>query len=126
MTIDERGFLDLEVVASEAIGIGNPGDLEVRVYGSKLLVSSSLYNALEASSINLFRASDLFLFFQEAPDEIGGVLGWNQGYVRYAHWQLAHQLSGHIAAEYISFPQRDPEEPLPELSYVVSGRRERQ
>ena len=65
MAIDERGFLDLEVVASEAIGIGNPGDLEVRVYGSTLLISSSLYNALEASSINLFRASDLFLFLQE-------------------------------------------------------------
>mgnify|MGYP001566819050 CR=1 FL=1 len=114
------------MVASEAVTVGNPGDLGVRTYGSSLLVPSSLYNALAANALVLTVASDFFLFFQEKPHELAGILGWTFGSVRRAHWELGHQLRGHIADEYISLPQRDVEEPLPDLLYVVPNRRWKQ
>lgn len=115
-------FHDMLLVSSDAVFLGNPGDFGVRLYGEYLLFPREANEALRKKRIRLLTVGDLFQYLDDSPQKIARALAWNIGYVRQAHWSLAHIVQGKIEPSLISFPQKTEDEPLPDLAYVSNAK----
>ena len=107
--------IDLQVSPSEAVFGGLPGRLEAKVCGKELLLPTDTYNRLQNIG-SLHKATDLFLFFEQAPEDIAHHLGWAPRHVYLAHWYLADLLQHHLPEGQISYPPQ-MKGPLPNLEY---------
>ncbi len=108
--------LDLRVSPSEAVFVSClPGRLEVKVCGNELLLSKDTYNRLQHIG-SLHKATDLFLFFEQAAEDVAYHMDWAPQHVYLAHWYLADLLQHHLPEGQISYPPR-MEGSLPDLEY---------
>lgn len=114
--------IDLRVSPSEAVFGGLPGRLEAKVCGNELLLPPDTYHRLRNNLGSLHHATDLFLFFEHAPEDVAYVLGWAPQHVYLAHWYLADLLQHHLPKEQISYPPRMAG-PLPDLNRDLTGGR---
>ncbi len=111
--------IDLKVSPSEAVFSGLPGRLEAKVCGGELLLPTDTYNRLQNIG-SLYKATDLFLFFEQASEDIASVLGWAPQHVYLAHWYLADLLQHHLPEGQISYPSQ-MKGPPPDLEYDYNG-----
>ncbi len=112
--------IDLRVSPSEAVFGGLPGRLEAKVCGDQLLLPTDTYNRLQ--NINpLHNTTDLFLFFEEFPEDVARYLGWAPQHVYLAHWYLADLLQHHLPEGQISYPPK-MEGPRYDFSVVPFGK----
>ncbi len=98
--------IDLRVSPSEAVFVSClPGRLEVKVCGNELLLPRDTYNRLQNIG-SLRKASDLFLFFEQAAEDVAHYMSWAPQHVYLAHWYLADLLQHHLPEGQISYPPK--------------------